>query len=245
MIFIEKIILFTIVCGLFSYCSPKGNRDSYLLENGSIKEQKQILVFDTLCVLDSLLCIDYAELTFDEEKDYSILDYSREHKEYLQGKIQLTEENVRKLLLGNKEMVEITNYWDEVVVDTITAEEYLEERDFYLTNIVHSNKKWTAIIIETIESSTSDKYLVTIDQKQTLISKYRIAFWGRFGTYTGESYEITDEDGNILYSYERKPWYTGSESCINKDLTIGINYSIGGFVANLFIDNKGNIVKTK
>jgi len=222
--------------------------DGDVLENVWIYENEgdtiQLLIFEP-CTLDSMLCIDHSESTFDEDNNYDILDYSRGDEEYLQGKIKLTEENVRKMLLGNKNIFERTNYWHEEVVDTITVEEYLKDKDFYLTNVVSSNEKWTAIIIETIDSGTSDKYLVTIDQHQNLISKFRIAFWGRFGTYTGESYVIEDEDGNILYSYERHPWYTSVTGCIDKDLTIGKNYSMGGFTAGLFIDDNGNIVKKK
>jgi hypothetical protein len=209
-------------------------------------EEKQILVFNT-AVLDTLLCIDYSDVTFGEYN--KIIDYN------LDGKTELTEENVKKMFLGNKKAVEIRNYLTDEVVDTITAEQYLKNRTFYLRDIVSSNKKWTAIIIEEITDDTwdmySDKYLVTIDKKQNLISKYRIAYYGRFGTYTccdedenGNiiQYEDEDEYGNIIMRVMcgRCPWYTGDSGYINKDLTIRLEGRINN---QAFIDKKGNIIK--
>lgn len=211
-------------------------------------EEKQILVFNTV-VLDTLLCIDYSDVTFGEYD--KIIDYN------LEGKTELTEENVKKIFLGNKKAVEIRNYLTDEVVDTITAEQYLKNRTFYLRNFVSSNKKWTAIIIEEIIDDDwdkhSDKYLVTIDKKQNLISKYRIAYYGRFGTYTccdedenGNiiQYEDEDEDGKIIMRdmCGRCPWYTGDIGCVNKDLTIRLE---GRTNNQAFIDKKGNIIKVK
>lgn len=210
--------------------------------------EKQKLLFKTV-VLDSLLCIDYTDVTFGEYE--IILDYN------LEGKTKLTEENVKKMFLGNSEVVEIRNYWRDEVVETQTAENYLSIRTFYLQNVVLSNKKWTAIIIEVIDNDLwdnhSDKYIVTIDKKQNLISKYRIAFYGRFGTYTccdvdenGNiiQYEDEDEEGNLIMRdmCGRCPWYTGESGCIDKDLMIRQE---GDITPKAFIDKKGNIIKTK
>jgi hypothetical protein len=178
---------------------------------------------------------------------YEIVDYN------LEEKIKLTEENVKKMFLGNSEVVEIRNYWSDEVVETETAEDYLAIRTFYLQNIILSNKKWTAIIIEEIQNTiwdkSSDKYLVTIDKKQNLISKYRIAYYGRFGSYTcceededGNPFVFEDEDGHIVEDCGRCPWYTGNSGCIDKDLTISHEDEDK---QKAFIDKKGNIIKLK
>lgn len=210
--------------------------------------EKQKLLFKTV-TLDSLLCIDYTDVTFGEYE--IILDYN------LDGKTKLTDENIKKMFLGNSEVVEIRNYWTDEVVETQTAENYLSLRTFYLQNVVLSNKKWTAIIIEVIDNDLwdnySDKYIVTIDKKQNRISKYRIAFYGRFGTYTccdedenGNiiQYEEEDEEGNLIMRdmCGRCPWYTGESGCIDKDLMIRQE---GDNTPKAFIDKKGNIIKTK
>lgn len=194
-------------------------------------------------VLDTLLCVDYSDATFGEYE--AIIDFN------LEESIELAEENVRKMFLGNKDKVEIKSYYDEEVVDTLTAEEYLKDRAFYLKDTVFSNENWTAIILEEIDygsdwSAHSDKYLITIDNNQDLISKYRIAYYGRFGTYTCdcEEFEDEDEEGNIV-TYEncgRCPWYTGRDGCINKDLTIKREGSVEN---EAFIDNDGYIVEIK
>lgn len=225
---------------------------SILLNNLSFSQtqedtiETQKLLFKTVS-LDSLLCIDYANVTFGEYE--IILDYN------LQGKTKLTKENVEKMFLGNSEVVEIRNYWTHDVVETQTAENYLSQRSFYLQNVVSSNKKWTALIIEVIDSGNnySDKYVVTMDKKQNLISKYRIAFYGRFGTYTccdedenGNiiQYEEVDDEGNLIMRdmCGRCPWYTGESGCIDKDLMIR---QVGDNTAKAFIDKKGNITRTK
>ncbi|MDD4575935.1 MAG: hypothetical protein PHI36_05865 [Bacteroidales bacterium] len=235
----KKIILLVIGFIFFSSCFSQEQKEI---------DKKQILVFDTV-VLDTLLCIEYSDVTFGEYN--KIIDYN------LEGKTELTEENVKKMFLGNKKVIEIRNYHTDEVVDTITSEKYLENRTFYLQNIVQSNKKWTALIIEEIENDfwdkSSDKYLVTIDKKQNLISKYRIAYYGRFGTYTccdedenGNiiQYEDEDEYGNVIMRdmCGRCPWYTGDSGCLNKDLTIRLE---GRTNNQAFIDKKGNIIMVK
>jgi hypothetical protein len=250
----KKIILLIIGFLLFNTCcSPKIiGVDNAIRETNSIienNEVRQLFVFECVA-FNSMLCIDYSDAKFGEYDE--IIDYN------LQGKIQLTEENVRKMFLGCKNTVEIISYEDGKVVDKITTEEYLKGKAFYLTHIVLSNKKWTAIIIEEIDYeptyTQSDKYLVTIDKKQNLISKYRIAFYGKFGTYTCDCVEMEyededgniitekDEDGNIIESCGRCPWFTGADGCIDKDLTIGVD--AGQFYSSkAFIDKEGNIVK--
>lgn len=206
--------------------------------------EKQNFLFKT-AVLDSLLCINYTDVTFGEYE--IILDYN------LERKTQLTAENVKKMFLGNSEVVEMINYWTDEVVETQTIENYLSIRTFYLQNVVLTSKKWTAIIIEVISNDLSDKYIVTIDNKQTLISKYRIAFYGRFGTYTccdedenGNiiQYEDEDEEGNLIVRdmCGRCPWYTGLSGCIDKDLIIR---EVGDNTPKAFINKKGEIIKTK
>ncbi len=211
----KKIILSVIGSLFFSYCFSMENKKT---------QEKQILVFDSVA-LDTLLCIDYSDATFGEYDE--IIDYN------LERKIELTEENVRKMFLGNKDMIEIISYETHEVVNYITAEEYLEDREFYLQDIVSSNKKWTAIIIEEIDYgrtfTMSNKYIVTIDENQNLITKYRIAYYGKFGTYTCDCVELADEDengniipykdenGDIIESCGRCPWFTGKEGCIDKD----------------------------
>ena len=259
----KKIILIVIGTLFFSPCFSKSfvaveaveEETNSIIEND--KKEKQKLTFKPV-ELDSMLCIDYSYATFDDEYG-SIIDYGNADKS-----IMLSEENVRKMFFGNKDSVQLTNVWNEEYVYTRTAEESLEENSFYLHNVVSSNKKWTAIIIEVIEkySDFSEKFLVTIDKNQNLISKCLIAFYGRCGTYTCcetdedgniETYEDEDidEEGNIIIVERqicgRCPWYTGAEGCIGKDLTIGVSRGNGseGIGSRKFIDDKGNIVKIK
>jgi hypothetical protein len=118
-----------------------------------------------------------------------------------------------------------------------------------------SNKKWTALLIEEIENSIwdqhSNKYLVTVDKKQNLISKYRMAYYGRFGTFTccdedenGNiiQYEEEDDEGNLTMrdSCGRCPLYLGESGCIDKDLKIKLD---GEITPQAFIDKRGTIIK--
>lgn len=211
-------------------------------------EEKQVLVFGTV-VHTSLLCVDYSDVTFGDYGE--IIDYN------LEGKTELTDANVKKIFLGHAKTVEIKNYMTDEVVDTISSEEYLETRTFYLQSTVLSHKKWTALIIEEIENNIwdqhSNKYLVTIDKKQNLISKYRIAYYGRFGNFTccdedeeGNvlQYEDEDEEGNLMLrdSCGRCPLFLGESGCIDKDLMIKQEDDL---VPKSFIDKKGKIIRIK
>ena len=211
-------------------------------------EEKQVLVFDAV-VHTSLLCVDYSDVTFGEYGE--IIDYN------LESKTELTKENVKKMFLGHAKTVEIKSYMNDEVVDTISSEEYLETRTFYLQSIVLSHKKLTALIIEEIENNIwdqhSNKYLVTIDKKQNLISKYRIAYYGRFGNFTccdedeeGNilQYEEEDEEGNLIMrdSCGRCPLYLGESGCIDTNLMIKQEDDL---VSKSFIDKKGKIITIK
>jgi uncharacterized protein YtpQ (UPF0354 family) len=81
-------------------------------------EEKQVLVFDAV-VHTSLLCIDYSDVTFGDYGE--IIDYN------LEGKTELTKENVKKMFLGNRKKVENRNYLTDEVIDTLSSEEYLEK----------------------------------------------------------------------------------------------------------------------
>jgi hypothetical protein len=180
-------------------------------------------------------CIDYDEAkSWDnvaEKYNYVFQDYSHKNHKYLKGKRQLTNKQAKLFLFGEDESVDITNIWSDEVVSTEDVNEYLANNEFYLTDTIAKKPGWTALIIEIIDVDGSEKFLVTLDKNKRPISKTRIAFYCRSGTYTAT-------DGS------RPPWFATKTACIYENLTIKTDNNQGD-TKTYSIDQKGHIAKVK
>lgn len=180
-------------------------------------------------------CIDYGEAnSWDnvaEMYEYDFQAYSHKNPKYFKGKRRMANKQAKLFLFGDEESVDITNIWSEEVVSTEDINEYLNNNEFYLTDTIASKPKWTALLIEKIEVNGSQKFLLTVDQNQRLISNVRIAFYFRSGTYTAT-------DGS------RPPWFATKTACIYDSLIIKTDNNQGD-IRTYNIDEKGHIAEVK
>ncbi len=221
---------------LVTACSDKGTRQAQTSSHDS--SAIHVATTDTtkpVVTPELKNCFNYNEATswddVAEKYDYDFQAYAHENKKYLKGKIRLTDKQAKLILYGDDETVDITNIWSEEVVATEDIDKYLNDNEFYITDTIASKPKWTALLIEKIEANGSQRFLVTVDQDKRAISKVRIAFYFRSGTYTAT-------DGS------RPPWFATKTACIYDNLTIKTDNNQGD-TRTYSINEKGQIAEVK
>ena len=115
---------------------PENQKQHTMIKSDTITKASTVDTTKLTLTEEALFCIDYHEANswdrVDEKYDYDFQAFSHKNKNYLKRKKRLTNKQVKQMFVGHGDAIDITNIWADEVVSAETADEYLNNNEFYL-----------------------------------------------------------------------------------------------------------------